>query len=128
MKSIDRWPASASAGAEPVDPFERLRAAYFARLHADGLQLIALRERLGDDADGLRSTHECVRRVAHRMGGAAAVFEAPAILCAATALEEAAIVSLTTARRSAPEGVRRSIDSLLAVLASVHGGASSPAR
>jgi len=124
MKSIERWPASAPAGADPVDPFELLRASYYARLHADWSQLTAFRERLGnDDADSLQSTHEDIRSVAHRMGGAAAVFGAPEILSAATALEEAAIASLTTGRRPAPDSVRRSIDSLLAILASVHGGA-----
>jgi HPt (histidine-containing phosphotransfer) domain-containing protein len=72
------------------EPFLELRQMYFNRLQADRIQLVSLAVSLAGAADDAGATLCDIRSVAHRMRGAAAIFEVPLIACAAAALEEAA--------------------------------------
>jgi len=73
-----------------TDPFGDLRAAYSTRLRSDLAQLIRLRARLAGTGAGTASktARESIRRVAHGMAGAAAIFKAGDIMRAAILLEQ----------------------------------------
>ncbi len=119
MKSTDHRPARGRN--ESVDPFDRLRAAYYARLRTDWEQLAALREQLKGSPANPRPVHESIRMLAHRMCGAAAIFEAPAVLDAAATLEQATLAALDAGTSATRERVCSSLDAVMTILASLHG-------
>jgi HPt (histidine-containing phosphotransfer) domain-containing protein len=88
MKTTPAWPSlDVPEGGE--DPFADLRAAYLKRLRSERQQLTRLRAGLGSAGTGSGKDYETIRRIAHGMAGAAAIFKADAILTAAVALDHA---------------------------------------
>ena len=96
--------------------FDRLRAAFFARTRSD-------RERMAEHLEKLTNAQaiappllEDVRLLAHRICGGASIFEAPNILQAAAAVEQAALDSLRQPDVMSIARLRSSIETLLSQL------------
>jgi hypothetical protein len=70
----------------PDDAFEELRTSYRDRLRSDRTQLTTLRNRLGDPGGETEPLYEAIRRFAHGMAGAAAVFKASDVFDASSIL------------------------------------------
>jgi diguanylate cyclase (GGDEF)-like protein len=89
-EATDAWP-SLMVPESRNDPFGDLRAAYSTRLRSDLAQLIRLRAKLAGTGAGAgpKTARESIRRVAHGMAGAAAIFKAGDIMRAAILLEQA---------------------------------------
>jgi hypothetical protein len=104
-------------GPPGVDPqFQELRAAFHDRLQQDRLRLMVLRTRLAGIQGAATEGYERIRLIAHRMGGAAAVFEAPAALSAANALELAALEAARAGVDNNDVSVKTALDSLINLL------------
>jgi HPt (histidine-containing phosphotransfer) domain-containing protein len=82
MRSID--------AAVEQDRFEELRGIFHARLRNDQVRLTTLSAVLAREESDARRTFDDIRQFAHRLCGAAAIFESPEIVAAAEALEKAA--------------------------------------
>jgi diguanylate cyclase (GGDEF)-like protein len=89
VKPTGAWPSlKAPKGAD--DQFGDLRAAYFTRLRSDLAQLATLRAKLAGAGTGSKtSAYAAIRRIAHGMAGAAAIFKAADVMRAAVLLEHA---------------------------------------
>jgi HPt (histidine-containing phosphotransfer) domain-containing protein len=72
------------------DRFEELRDIFHTRLRNDQVRLTTLSAVLAREEGDARRTFEDIRQFAHRLCGAAAIFESPEIVAAAEALETAA--------------------------------------
>jgi HPt (histidine-containing phosphotransfer) domain-containing protein len=72
------------------DRFEELRDIFQTRLRNDQVRLTTLSAVLAREEGDARRTFEDIRQFAHRLCGAAAIFESPEIVAAAEALETAA--------------------------------------
>jgi HPt (histidine-containing phosphotransfer) domain-containing protein len=72
------------------DRFEELRDVFQARLRNDQVRLTTLSAVLAREEGDARHTFEDIRQFAHRLCGAAAIFESPQVVAAAAALETAA--------------------------------------
>ena len=114
MRSTDAGVAVTGDQPRP-DRFDELRCAYHARLHSDLMRLTALRVRLDEPLDGA-TPYEDIRRVAHGMAGAAAMFEAAAVAGAAGRLEEAALNSRISGTVPTDAMIRAALDGLINVL------------
>jgi len=95
MRSTEYEQPIAPAAAAPDDPLETLRSAFHFRLRSDRLQLTTLAAALARADGDTACIHEDIRLFAHRLRGAAAIFEATDIGTAAHALEQAASCVLT---------------------------------
>ena len=115
MKSTEYW-APSSEPAVHTDRFEELRAAYYARLRSDLARLTALRVRFDETQGGDSLFHEEIRRVAHGMSGAAAMFEATQVAIASSRLEEAVRSSRRPQDTQAYAAVSAALDSLMHLL------------
>jgi len=109
VKSTGAWPRFG----EPKragDPLGDLRAAYFTRLRRDLAQLGTLRAKLAGAGTGSKTAYESIRRIAHGMAGAAAIFNAGAVMRAAIMLEQ-------TVRAATPDAdgdaVRLALDTMI---------------
>jgi HPt (histidine-containing phosphotransfer) domain-containing protein len=78
------------------DRFEELRDIFHARLRNDQVRLTTLSALLAREEGDARRTFDDIRQFAHRLCGAAAIFEAPEIVAAAEALETAARTAYAT--------------------------------
>jgi diguanylate cyclase (GGDEF)-like protein len=112
VKPTNAWPSlKASEGAN--DSFADLRTAYFKRLRSDLAQLATLRAKLAGAGTGSKTAHAAIRRIAHGMAGAAAIFKAGDVMRAAILLEQ-------TLRAAAPDAggdaVRLALDTMIASL------------
>jgi len=92
--------------------FEQLRAAYFSRLQTDRAQLAAIRLELGEMPQSQATAIEHLQLLAHRMCGAAAIFEADDIFTAAELLDRAAS-DATRTPGSGTRAVHLALDTLL---------------
>jgi HPt (histidine-containing phosphotransfer) domain-containing protein len=72
------------------DRFEELRDIFHARLRSDQIRLTTLSALLAREEGDASRTFDDIRQFAHRLCGAAAIFESPEIVAAAEALETAA--------------------------------------
>ena len=99
-----------------VNPTEELRKAYCDRLRSDRTRLTSLRDRLGDSAGQTEPLYEAIRRIAHGMAGAAAVFKVPDVLDASSILERSAALAShgEEPAMTVPAALDRLIDLLLA--------------
>jgi EAL domain-containing protein (putative c-di-GMP-specific phosphodiesterase class I) len=114
VESTDAWP-SLKVPEGRSDPFGDLRAAYSTRLRSDLAQLTRLRAKLAGTGAGAgsKTARESIRRVAHGMAGAAAIFKAGDIMRAAILLEQAV-------RATAPDAdghaLRLALDTMIGTL------------
>lgn len=115
MASIDTPPRPA-VPAKLKDRFEELRAAFQRRLTNDRIQLLELRARCEPAAALTAALHEEIRRFAHTMAGAAAVFEAADVSSLAQSVEELATYAGEHPGLEADTAVRNAIDALLGIL------------
>lgn len=111
MKSPDSW----TPGGLNSDRYDDLRSAYLARLHNDLARLIKLRAQLQHEPTDA-SVSADLRRVAHGMAGAAAMFEAARVADAAAILEQAAVNSQIAQSRHQDDAQRTALDALIGVL------------
>jgi len=111
VRSTEYWPRADDSGV-PDMRFEQLRGAYFDRLQGDRAQLAAIRLELGEMPGSKATAIEHLRQLAHRMCGAAAIFEAGDIFMAAEILERAATDAARTPGAGSP-AVHTALDTLL---------------
>jgi diguanylate cyclase (GGDEF)-like protein len=109
VKPASAWPSlKAPEGAD--DQFGDLRAAYFTRLRSDLAQLAGLRAKLVGAGTGSKTAYATIRRIAHGMAGAAAIFKAADVMRAAILLEQ-------TVRAATPDtdgdAVRLALDTMI---------------
>jgi hypothetical protein len=117
MKPSDAWPnLQVPKGGD--DPFGNLRADYFKRLRSDLAQLTALRAKFAGAGTGSNTVSETIRRLAHGMAGAAAIFKAGDVMRAAVTLEQAVRAATPDAD---DEVVRRALDAMIHSLRSICG-------
>lgn len=117
MKSTDYWPRSAKAPATPQNHFEQLRGAFHTRLRWDRARLASLSNELQHAEGDSALIFDELRVVAHRICGAAAVFEAPEIGTAAYTLEQALITAIQAHAERTDPSVSGPLDALLDLLA-----------
>ena len=98
--------------------YDELQSAYRDRLHSDLVCLMALRRRFHRPAPGA-SVVEDLRRVAHSMAGAAAMFEAAAVAGAAAKLEETAAANCIAQTHFPDEALGAALEALIGVLDSM---------
>jgi HPt (histidine-containing phosphotransfer) domain-containing protein len=77
------------------DTYEEVRLSFFARLRGEAGNLAALSRALADGPHHPAAVLSDIREFAHRLRGAAAVFEEPALSSAAKVLELAAMDAAT---------------------------------
>jgi HPt (histidine-containing phosphotransfer) domain-containing protein len=121
MKATDR---SREARISPIfakAPFVELRRMYIAGLRADRIRLVNLAESLARVADNAETTFAEIRRVAHKMRGAAAIFEAPMVACAAAALEDAAHAAWHQDARNSDLRIYGALENLVECVARLAG-------
>jgi HPt (histidine-containing phosphotransfer) domain-containing protein len=90
MKSIDHGSRAVPTPSAPDDRFEELRDAFYVRLRADRVRLTTLAAALARAEGDPACIFDNIRLFAHRVRGAAAIFEASEIGTAAHGLEQAA--------------------------------------
>ena len=107
VKTPNAWPSlQAPDGAN--DSFADLRTAYFTRLRSDLAQLAMLRAKLAGAGTGSKTAYATIRRIAHGMAGAAAIFKASDVMRAAMILEQAVRVAATDG-----DAVRLALDTMI---------------
>jgi hypothetical protein len=99
--------------------FEKLRNAFNVRLASDRANLKTLEAALARADRGAALTFEKLQFSAHRIHGAAAVFETFEVASAASALEAAAASALFANADKSDLGVSKALQNLLEVLARV---------
>jgi hypothetical protein len=92
MKFIDARHEPPAAPAVADNTFEQLQSAFYTRLRKDRVRLVVLGTTLAHAGADPKSVLEDLRTFAHRLRGAAAIFDAAEIRDAAQALEVAAHV------------------------------------
>ena len=102
MKSTKRRARTVPPPLAPDDPFEMLRDAFLVRLRSDRGRLTALSAALACAEGDPGCIFEELRQLAHRLRGAAAIFEAHEVGRAADALEQAAC-SASVAHADSPD-------------------------
>jgi HPt (histidine-containing phosphotransfer) domain-containing protein len=117
VKSTDYWPRPASGPATPQNHFEQLRGAFHTRLRWDRARLASLSSELQHAEGDSALIFDELRVVAHRICGAAAVFEAPEICTAAYKLEQALLTAIHAHAERTEPNVSALLDALLELLA-----------
>jgi HPt (histidine-containing phosphotransfer) domain-containing protein len=126
MKSTERLQAYPSPPSSPIDPFEELRNEFYARLQSDRVRLTALGARLARVDEDATSIFEDIRVFAHRLRGAALIFEAAEVGRAANALEQAATSAASANADNSDAAVWAALESLVDNLATLNGELMSP--
>ena len=121
MKSTDIVRVSAPAPSVIDDGFEELRGRFYARLRADRVQLTSLSASLARVADDPGCIFEDLRLFAHRLRGAAAIFESSEVSNAACALELAASLAKFARAGKTDAATWMAIEKLVDLLASCSG-------
>jgi HPt (histidine-containing phosphotransfer) domain-containing protein len=116
VKSTDYWPRPAQAPATAQNHFEQLRRAFYTRLRWDRARLASLSNELQHAEGDSALILDELRVVAHRICGAAAVFEAPEIGTAAYTLEQALLTAIQTHADRTDPNVSGPLDALLELL------------
>ncbi len=117
MKSTDYWPRAASAAAVSETHFEQLRGAFYTRLRSDRARLATLSAELVHADEDVMPVFEELRVLAHRMCGAAAIFEAPDVGDAANTLEQALLTAINEHADGTDPGVWAALEALVNLLA-----------
>jgi hypothetical protein len=89
MRSTERWRPTQSAVIEAEDRFAELSRAFYARLRSDRVHLATLSASLARSEGDASGVFEEIRVFAHRLRGAATIFEAAELGAVAETLEEA---------------------------------------
>jgi HPt (histidine-containing phosphotransfer) domain-containing protein len=126
MPHIERAPLR-DAKPLPDPSYEEVRYSFLARLQSEQIRLAYLTEAIAAAGENTVAAFSELERFAHRLRGAAAVFDVPRLREASKGLE---LVAGEAARRRAPNNdpaVKDAVLALTAELAHLNGGAPSPA-
>jgi hypothetical protein len=116
MRSINYWPRHEIPTLSPDDSFERLRKRFYRCLTSDRAQLLLMTAELGDaDLDAIPS-YRRIAALAHRICGAAGLFDHRTIGGAASILELAATNAIKSHSNNQNESVWQAITSLAEIL------------
>jgi hypothetical protein len=121
MKPTEHQQPAALTPVAPSDDFEQIRDAFYARLRSDRVCLMdlgAVLARAEGDASGV---FEDIRAFAHRMHGAAAIFEDAGVSIDACALEQAANLAAIAHVDNSDAHVWSALETLVARLAILNG-------
>jgi HPt (histidine-containing phosphotransfer) domain-containing protein len=122
MKSIDHHGKIPSTPAAMDDEFDRIRAAFYARLRCDRMRLTTLATSLSRVEGHPGGVFKALQGLAHRIRGAAAVFEASELRGAAYALEQAATAACDKRSDHSDGPVWSALEELVELLAMSCGG------
>jgi HPt (histidine-containing phosphotransfer) domain-containing protein len=125
MKSIDHHGKIASTPAAIDDEFDRIRATFYARLRCDRMRLTTLATSLSRVEGHPAGVFKALQGLAHRIRGAAAVFEASELAGAAYALEQAATAACDKRSDHTDGPVWSALEELVELLAMSCGGLST---
>jgi hypothetical protein len=121
MKSIDNHGKFASTPATMDDEFDRIRTTFYARLRCDRMRLTTLATSLTRIEGHPAGVFKALQGLAHRIRGAAAVFEASELGGAAYALEQAATAACDKRSDHADGPVWSALEELIELLAMTCG-------
>jgi HPt (histidine-containing phosphotransfer) domain-containing protein len=107
----------------PNEEFERVRQSFRIRLRGEQARLATLAEDLRVEKSGSTSVLADIGMFAHRLRGAAAVFDAPELSNAAKALEIAVLIASAGSGRNGDPGVWSTLRTLTDQLASINSQA-----
>lgn len=107
------------------EPFLELRQMYFKGLRADRIHLVSLAASLIRCTDDVDTTLAQIRLIAHRMRGAAAIYEVPMVACTAAALEEAATPARHQDARQLVHRVHDALENLVDCIARLAGSSTA---
>ena len=127
MRSIDNHGKIASAPAAMDNEFDRIRAAFYARLRCDRMRLTTLATSLSRTEGHPTGIFKALQGLAHRIRGAAAIFEASDVGNAAYALERAATAAYDKCSDHADGPVWSALEELVEAIAMACGGALATA-
>jgi hypothetical protein len=96
MRSIEPWRPRETTSIEAEDRFAELCRAFYGRLRNDRVHLATLSAELARIEGDPGRVFEDIRTFAHRLRGAATIFEAAELGGAAQALEEATLAAAST--------------------------------
>ena len=116
MKSTEPRLPRATTQAAADERFDQLREAFRTRLRLDGLKLMSLGMALTRPAEDFTSALGHIRDLAHRMRGAASIFDAANVLSVAAALEDATVHALETRTTEANDAVSKALEALMTCL------------
>jgi hypothetical protein len=108
------------------DPFQQLRRAFQARLRNDGIHLTHLRTSLTRAPAAATAVFAEIQGFAHKLRGAAAIFDAIDIGRAAEALELATVAASAGAVAAGDPAVSRALDALANLLIPANNGGGMP--
>ena len=115
--SISTGPDVTSADEE----FEQVRQSFRIRLRSEQARLAKFAEELGAEESGSTSVLAGIGKFAHRLRGAAAVFDAPELSSAAKALEIAVAIASVGSGGNGDPGVWSTLRTLTEQLAFMNG-------
>ena len=121
MKSTNQSVLLAPSPLFANQPLFEMRAMYLKTLQTDRVHLVSLAAELARckrDTNGLLMQ---IRLIAHRMHGAAAIFDVPTIATAAAALENTAWAAVTRRARGRDAEVNCALETLVDCLARTAG-------
>src|ERR1700722_8109229 len=127
MKSIDHHGKIASTPARMDDEFDRIRVTFYARLRCDRMRLTTLATSLSRVEGHPAGVFKALQGLAHRIRGAAAIFEASELAGAAYALEQAATAACDKRSDHSDGPVWSALEELVELLAMACGGALATA-
>jgi HPt (histidine-containing phosphotransfer) domain-containing protein len=116
MKSTDYWPRPAREADTSDSHFEQLRGAFYTRLRNDRARLATLSAELARTDEDVAPVLEELRVLAHRMCGAAAIFEAPDIGDAANTLEQTLLTAIDEHADGTDPAVSAALEALVNLL------------
>jgi HPt (histidine-containing phosphotransfer) domain-containing protein len=127
MKSSDNLGLIAPAPAAMDHEFDRIRTAFYARLRCDRMRLTTLAASLSRVEGHPGGIFKALQGLAHRIRGAAAVFDASDLEGAAYALEQAATVACDKRSDHADGPVWAALEELVELLGMACGGGMATA-
>ena len=121
MARTERQQFGSARAAQEAVAFEEVRQSFLARLHGEQAQLTILADELASSGRVPALVFGDLEVLAHRLRGAAAVFDSPALSEDAKSLELAAAASIASGRSDDPF-VWATLRTLTARLAVMNGG------
>ena len=122
MRPIDNHGRIAPTPAAMDDEFDRIRVTFYARLRCDRMRLTTLASALAQADGHPAGVFKALQGLAHRIRGAAAVFEATELGGAAYALEQAATTACDKRSDHSDGPVWLALEELVELLAMSCGG------
>jgi hypothetical protein len=121
MALTERQPSARARPTPTDDAFEEVRQSFLMRLPGEHARLLAFTDALGSGKGNPALTLGALEVFAHRLRGAAAVFDACALSADAKALELAVAAALIAPVRDNDTFVRATLRALISRLASMIG-------